>query len=273
MKKGSTYTLVFLLSILIVLLTVTLFMGIKDKNFGRKKVSLQLSESYELASINNINIETKSADIYFKKSDDEKVYVDIYAAESEKVLSTVEDEKLNIELKTKTNFCFFCVGNGYQRRIEIKLPESFDGKININTKSGDVEMGSYTDAKLNLSARSGDVTIKEIKTADINLTSGDIEISKIKTANIKATSGDIKLGKVNKMVDIKVTSGDIRINNFVINADSIIKATSGDIRIKKLSDAFVETSVKSGDVHVNGSNRNAQYELSIKVTSGDIRVN
>ena len=273
MKKGSTYALVFLLSILIVLLTVTLFMGIKGKNFGRKKVSLQLSKNYELSSINNITVDTKSADIYLKKSDDEKVYIDIYAADNEKSSAIIENNQLNIELKTKTNFCFFCVGNRYQRRIEIKLPESFDGKININTTSGDVQIGSYYDAKLKLSARSGDVNIKDIKEADINLTSGDIEISKIKVANIKATSGDIKIDKINKSADIKVTSGDIRISDFEINNDSIIKATSGDIRIKKLSDAYIETSVKSGDVHVNGSNRSAKYELSIKVTSGDIRVN
>lgn len=273
MRKGTTFILVFLLSALVVLLSLMLFLGIKGKSFGGKKVSLQLSQNYELSFINDINITTKSSDIYIKESEDDKVYVDIYAADNEKLSSTLEDGKLNVVLNSKMNFCIMCIGNKYQRRIEIKLPKKYDGKINIDTKSGDVKVASFNETSLKVSAKSGDITAKEIKKANINLTSGDIEISKVKVANIKATSGDIKIDEISKSADINVTSGDIRIKDFNINDNSIIKATSGDIGIKNLSDSYVETSVKSGDVHVNGSNRNAKYELSIKVTSGDISVN
>lgn len=273
MNKVSNYILIALLSVLVVMLSFMLFYGIKGKNFKGTKVSLQSSENYILTDVNEINISTKSADVSIKDSDDDKIYVDIYAGKNEKASSSLTDGKLDIELKNKSYFCFMCFGKSYQRRVEIKLPKSYNGKISINTKSGDSNIASYPDASLKLSARSGDINIKDIKNANINVTSGDIEINKVNVAKIKATSGDISISEVNKSTEIKVTSGNIRINDFNIKNNSTIKATSGDIRIKNLSDAFVETSVKSGDVHVNGSNRNAKYELSINVTSGDIRVN
>ena len=273
MNKGSTYVLVALLSVLVVFLSIFLYYAINNEKFGRKKAELQLNENYEFDSIDEINVTTKSADIKIEESEDDKIYVEIYASKDEDFSSKLNDNKLDIKLKNSVSFCFFCIGNRYTRRINIKLPKSYDGKINIDTKSGDLSLGDYKDASLSLSARSGDLNIKSIKKLDANLTSGDVEIDKVSVAKIKATSGDIVLKNVTKSVDIKVTSGDVDIDEFEIKDNSKIEATSGDVKVKELSDAFVDTSVKSGDVKVNGSNRNAEYELVIKVTSGDINVN
>ena len=272
MNKASTYVLVALLIILIGALTFIMIYGIKDGGFKNKKAKLLLSESYRLSDIEKININVKSSDVYIKESEDDTVYVDIYDVKKEDVSSVLTDGELKIVSKGKFNFCFFCFGET-NKKVEIKLPKSFAGSIKSTATSGDFTMDSYKDVTLNLFAKSGDVDIKNVKKATIKVTSGDIEIKNIKDANIKATSGDIEIDKVTGKVDIKVTSGDIDIDKFDITGNSNIKATSGDIKIKSIDNAFINTSVKSGDVKVNGSNRTAEYELDINVTSGDIRVN
>lgn len=272
MSKSSTYILIILLSILIIVLAFIMAYGIKYNGFKNKKAELVLSEKYAFDDINKINVKTKSSDIIFKESEDENVYVDIYSANEEDVSSTLENGALNVVSKSKFNFCFFCFRSGSQR-VEIRLPKSYSGSIKTNARSGDLIIPSLKDATLNASAKSGDIEISNIKKATITLTSGDIEIKNIETANIKTTSGDIEIDNVFKKVDIKVTSGDVDIDDFEIKANSSIKATSGDIKINNVTDAFINTSVKSGDVKVNGSERTAEYELNINVTSGDIKVN
>lgn len=272
MNKASSYTLIVLLVILIGLLSFILVYGIKYDGFKNKKAKLQLSETYALSDIYKISVTTRSSDIIFKESDDDNVHVDIYSAKKDDVSSKIEDGELKIVSKSKFNFCLFCFRSGSQR-VEIKLPTSFSGTIKTSAKSGDLVMPSYKDVTLKADARSGDINISRVKKATINLTSGDIEIKKISTANIKTTSGDIEIDDVTNKVDIKVTSGDIDIDNFDIKANSSIKATSGDVKIDNISNAFINTSVKSGDVKVNGSDRTAEYELNITVTSGDIKVN
>lgn len=272
MSKAGTYVLVALLVILICVLTFIMIYGIKEGGFKNKKPKLLLSESYRLSDVEKINIAVKSSDVYIKESDDENIYVDIYAVKKEDVSSTLTDGELKVVSKGKFNFCLFCFSST-NKKVEIKLPKSFAGSIKSSATSGDFTMDSYKDATINVQAKSGDIDIKRVNKATIKVTSGDIEIKNIQNANIKATSGDIELDKVNGKVDIKVTSGDIDIDEFNITANSSIKATSGDIKIKSIDNAFINTSVKSGDVKVNGSDRTAQYELDINVTSGDIRVN
>ena len=271
-NKASTVVLICLLSILIFVLGYILIYGIKEGGFKNKKAKLLLSETYSLDEIDKISVTTRSSDIIFKESEDDKVYVDIYAVKKDDVSSTIEDGELKIVSKAKLNFCFMCFRSGSQK-VEIKLPKSFEGSIKTSAKSGDLIIPSYKNVNLTADAKSGDVLIGNVKNATINLTSGDIEIKKVQNVNIRTTSGDIEIDNVANKVDIKVTSGDVDIDNFDIKANSSIKATSGDIEIRNLSNAFVNTSVKSGDVKVNGSDRTAEYELDITVTSGDIKIN
>ena len=272
MNKVSNIVLIVLLSILVALLTGVLFYGINGNGFKNKKVSLQQTSEYELSEVNEVQIKAKSADINIKESEDDKVHVEVYTTEKDNAVINMEDGSLKIELKNEIRFCLFCF-RSESERIIVKLPSSYSNGISIDSKSGDVEISSFENAVLNISTRSGDLKADSIKDANISLTSGDIYIKKINTANIKATSGDIELIKIDGIINLKVTSGDIEIKDFDIKGDSKIVATSGDVKIKNLSDAFVSTSVKSGDIKVNGSNRSAEYELDIKVTSGDIKVN
>jgi len=270
-SKTSTYILVFLLSIFVVLLSVVMYFGIKNGNFKTEKSKLLLSETYAINDVENIDITSTSSDVKILKSEDDNIYVKIYSSKKDKVSSELDGSTLNIVSKSKSTFCFFCFTSN--KRIEISIPEYYSGKINVDTKSGDTTAVSLEDASINISAKSGDVKLNTIKNVKIHLTSGDVEIKNSQNTNIKATSGDIELGSVTGKLTINVTSGDIEIDTFDIKADSSIKATSGDVSIDNVSNAYIETKVTSGDVKVNGSDRNALYELKIKVTSGDIEVN
>ena len=81
--------------------------------------------------------------------------------------------------------------------------ESVDGKLNLETTSGDIKIG-----KLNLTSNSS-----------IGVTSGDVIISKTNDIYIDAhvVSGDTRINTNNRKADVelkvKTISGDIIVNN------------------------------------------------------------
>ena len=223
-------------------------------NFSNMKAELVKEEEIELADIKNISVIAKSSDINIYDTDGEKVIVKFYSDKKSNIDITTEEKELKIDSRQKGSICFgFCFGN---RRIDVYVPKTYDGKFTIKTTSGDIK--SELD-------KNNDYEIK--------VTSGDIKIDKLKSLVGSATSGDLEIEEISESIDFRPTSGDIDIDIFDVNKNSSIKVTSGDVEINKLTNAYVATSVKSGDVKINGNDRHAKYELVIKTTSGDIEVN
>lgn len=270
MSKTYNIVMITLLTILILVLGTFLIANPKGM-FKREKAKLTLEKTYSVEEFKNINIYVKSSDIYVYNSIDNQVKVEMYATKNDKVSSEIQDNDLNIELRNKRKFCFFCINES--NKIKIYLPSEYSNKMNVHATSGDVKLDSFDNMSLKVKATSGDITAKNIKDATLKLTSGDVKINKVNNLNIDVTSGDIEVNKVNKYLNIEVTSGDIEIDKFNISKNSYIKATSGDVKIHSVDNVYVNAKVTSGDIDVNNSDRKAEFELKIKTTSGDISVN
>ena len=223
-------------------------------DFSNMKAKLVLDEEYEVNNINNISIDVRSSDINFHESESDKIVVKAYSDKKGKVKVEVTDNELSIKNKQKIAVCVgFCFSN---RKIDIYVPKTYEGKFTVKTTSGDIssDLDTYNDYS-------------------IKVTSGDISLDKVKSLTGSATSGDLEIEEINSSINFKTTSGDIDIDIFDVNKDSLIKVTSGDVDINKLTNAYVEASAKSGDIKVKKNDRHAKYELVIKTTSGDVKVN
>ena len=222
-------------------------------SFGKK---MNLVDSYEVAETNKIYLNLRSTDVEIKKSTNDKILVEYYSSNSK--YAKIEDKDNSIEVnEDKYNLSCkgFCFAN---RKVVVYLTDTFNGDIEINTKSGDISSVK-------------DLSSNKVK---IKVTSGDVVLSKIGSANITAKSGDIKIDEVTKKINIEVRSGDVRIDKFNIIKNSSITARSGDVRIKNnISDCYVETKTSTGDSSVKKSNRKSDIVLTIKTSSGDIKVN
>lgn len=252
MVKAIKITILSLICLALVGFMVAFIKGGFD--FSNMKSKLILEKSYDLNEISLVNIDVRSADIYIYESDDDKVNIKVYANEKEKVITEIDDEKLSINMRNKSNVCFgFCFSS---KKIELYMPKSYEGSFDIKATSGDIKS-----------------TLDTFNGYNINVTSGDIELDHVSSLTGHATSGDIEIGSINSYINFKTTSGDIEIDKLSLEKNSSIKVTSGDVTIEKANNVYVDTDVKSGDVDVKGNDRHAEYELKIKTTSGDIEVN
>ena len=243
-----------LLSIICVALVGFMIMLIQNGfNFKNIKRKLILNETYEAADINKVKVESRSSDINIYEAEDDKFKVEVYGDESVNPEVKTLDGILSIDIKNKSRVCFgICLGS----KVNIYVPTTFDGKFDIETKSGDINSD-----------------IKSYNDYEINVTSGDISLNNVKSLTGHATSGDLDVDNIDGYLNFKTTSGDIEIDEFILNKNSSIKVTSGDVTIDKCSNAYVEASVKSGDIDIKKNDRHAQYELKINTTSGDVEVN
>ena len=274
---------------LIGLLIVLLNGKIKIKGIDLYEKTELVYENTFTESISNLDIITTNNDIKIEEKEIENIEVKIYDRKDAKPIAEVKDNTLYIENKDEVRIGFSFGING-NSRIEITVPKGttynlkIDGtssdvdslinlkNVNIETKSGDVNLKNSIDTTINTT--SGDITVGNTDKLETTTTSGDIKTGSVKESiYAKATSGDFLLGDINGKLTLNTTSGDIKINRVNLTNDSTVKVTSGDVVIGETNDIYIDAHAVSGDVKVNTNNRKSDYELKINTTSGDIIVN
>ena len=274
-NKSLIITLIIVLSILVLgLISLMSHLLIKGNriNFNFKKENeLIYEEEYNVDEVNNLTINSISSDILFKESTNNEIKVIVYGDKYNDLKVELNNNLLTIDYDVETNFCIgICFTND---RLIIYIPNTYNKNIKINTTSGDVLGLNLINAKLDFKSVSGDIQINNIDEASITMTSGEVNINKINKTNIKTVSGDIEINTITEKLNIETTSGEIAIDNLTLTTDSKIKTISGDVEIDNATNIYFDTNTVSGDIKVKNNDRKADYELSIKTTSGDISVN
>ena len=274
-NKSLIITLIIVLSILVLgLISLMSHLLIKGNriNFNFKKENeLIYEEEYNVDEVNNLTINSISSDILFKESTNNEIKVIVYGDKYNNLKVELNNNILTIDYDVETNFCIgICFTND---RLIIYIPNTYNKNIKINTTSGDVLGLNLINAKLDFKSVSGDIQINNIDEASITMTSGEVNINKINKTNIKTVSGDIEINTITEKLNIETTSGEIAIDNLTLTTDSKIKTISGDVEIDNATNIYFDTNTVSGDIKVKNNDRKADYELSIKTTSGDISVN
>ena len=274
-NKSLIITLIIVLSILVLgLISLMIHLLIKGNriNFNFKKENeLIYEEEYNVDEVNNLTINSISSDILFKESTNNEIKVIVYGDKYNDLKVELNNNLLTIDYDVETNFCIgICFTND---RLIIYIPNTYNKNIKINTTSGDVLGLNLINAKLDFKSVSGDIQINNIDEASITMTSGEVNINKINKTNIKTVSGDIEINTITEKLNIETTSGEIAIDNLTLTTDSKIKTISGDVEIDNATNIYFDTNTVSGDIKVKNNDRKADYELSIKTTSGDISVN
>ena len=289
-NKGLIITLISIFSLLTISLIILMHILINNKtsfgfkfNYKQESYELQLEKNYE-EIFNEINIDTKSANIEIKKSDDNIIKLKSYSYEGA-TTEQVRNNKLSIEIEEET--CKFLCINTKISKLELYIPENYENKININNKYGNVTIDKFENLDVDIEENAGNVKIDTVNTANIDNKYGNVEIENINKGNIIASAGNIEiknsnnlkienkygnveLSNVNEYVNIDAKCGSIKIDNLNITEDSYINNDYGDIKVKHTS-AYVNAKVKLGDSKIN----NNQSDVTVNITNncGDIEVN
>ena len=290
MNKTVSICLIIVLSILTLVLT-GLFIFLMSGNsfnwsFSFNTYSEKLDESKEVSNVASLNVDSQNVDVLFEKSNDDKVYIELYSENNVDHSIDVVDSKVNVKFYDKEVFRFFKKNS----RILIKFPENYENELVINSTTGDIkfqsfeklspiiklETGDIKADKLNevkITSTTGDIKISELNAINCKTVTGDVKINRVNIANIHGTTGDVKIQEINYSADITLTTGNVKITKFDVKENSSINLTTGDVKIESHSGAYIETTNNVGDVKLNNNDRTLEKTLKISVRTGDIKVN
>ena len=275
MNNALNIVRVVLLSIiaiaLIFILIVLLNGKVNIKGFTLyEKTELVYEENYN-EEVNNLSIYTTGNDVIIEEKEQETINVKVYDRKDTQPEVYVKDNTLVIKNKKDISIgiSFGILGSS---KIVITVPKNNTYNLKVEGTSSDTK-SSINLKNVDIKVISGDVNLKDTLDTTIKNVSGDVELGSTNELSISTKSGDINVASVNSKLTIETISGDVNIANLLLDSDSSIKVTSGDVTIGKTNDIYINTSIVSGNVKVNRNNRHAKNELSIKTTSGDIKVN
>ncbi len=290
-NKKWIITLIIILSIIMVILSI-FFIDLLQNGFKNYKIGLQssneliLDKTYE-EQFNKIIVDSTTSEIYIKKSDINNIKAIIYG---EKDYTKVETNLDTLTVKTNEKNCIGFCFNQKSAKIEIYLPENFNGNINIENNYGDIFIDEFLNANIDIKEDCGDVKILggniievdnnygdvEIQKANIstiNEDCGDVVISSVFDAIVKNSYGDIKIKSVDNYLNLENDCGDIELNNINLKKDSYIKDDFGDIKIETTNEIFIDAKTDLGKVKIKNNYNKSDVTLKIENDCGDIEVN
>ena len=294
-NKTPKIILIVFLSILVIGLSIFFVNILTNKNFRfghfsfGHKVSNELVFNQEYETIFDIiKIDSKSSDIEIKEGNESKVKVVIYGDKDETNVEIVNN-KLNIKSNEKKciGFCF----NMTIAKIEVYLPSSYSGNINIENNYGDVNIGNFDNLILDAKLDAGDIKVDSLKSGkiknsygdikilgyskelEIDQDCGDVEVSEVDRIKLENNYGDIDIGKVNEYLQIKEDCGDVKIDSLNLKENSSIHNSYGDIKIGSTNEIYINAKTSLGDTKINNNYQKSDVTLTIDNSCGDIRVN
>ena len=271
MNKKVSIVLAIIYGIVVIGLIVGLVLLIVN-NFSFKNLggSMNLIEEKEFENIGKLNINTRTADIFIKQSNNNMVKVELYSSKDDKgsIINTENSLDISLDQDTCFLFCWF-----KKSKINVYLPETYENDITIKATTGDIEIGNYKLANANIKVTTGDVKINSINKVDVKASTGDINITDVNELITDLSTGDVVVNRVNSYLNLNSSTGDVVISNVNLTKNSSIKTTTGDVKINNINDVYVEANTSTGDTRINNNNRKSDLELKIKTTTGDIEVN
>lgn len=297
----SKSTIIFLIiaSVLVVagIAIFLIVMSINNWDFKNLSTVKLETNSYVIEDdFSNITITTKTANIKFLPSDDDKCTVVCY--EEEKLTHNVkaESDTLIVNINdTRKWYDYINIFSASSPEITVYLPIEKLNSLNINGSTGEVDIPSdFTFENIDVTASTGNVKCYASAAGDIKIkvSTGKINIADISATNLslsvttgKITAADITCGgNVNvdvstgktdlKNIDCKNLSsdgdtGDIELTNVIASESFNIKRSTGDVEFEKCdaNEIFVKTS--TGDI--DGSLLSDKIFIT-QTSTGDIEV-
>ena len=235
---------------------MNIFPWISYSSGGNMKV-INEYEFDHIDDIKNINSKVGVGDFIIGSSKDNTIKVTVKSNKKPKnkeiIKATKSSDTLLIEDNSSRNFT---IGNNNYFEITVYIPENYNGNININNETGDINLTSNFDiGNLNIDISTGDIRIENTlfsKKAYIESNVGDISIHTLETEDLY----------------LKTKVGDVDIKNF--SGKGYIDTKTGDIECgvqNLVGDFDIGTKVGDVDLSVDG---NLQFYFDVNKNFGDI---
>ena len=281
MSKASKIWLIMATSLTAIgMILFIIAMSINDWDFSKLSAEEYYSTIYYIPEkFENINVNTKAADVSFMISSEDKV--EVLVNEQEKVRHTVEvkGDTLTISVDDKRKW-YEHIGISFETpEIIIFLPKEYLlSDVKIKTSTGDICAEAILVDSMDLTVSTGKITISNVEckgNISTEVFTGKVKVSHVICKNIYADgdTGDINLTSVlvEDMLSVKRDTGDVKFSR--CDAGEIYMETdTGDITGSLLTymEFYIETD--TGDVKVPHDGEIEGGRCDLITDTGDIEI-
>jgi hypothetical protein len=266
-------------------------------NIGQENMSILVkTETANISEINEIIINAEHIPVTVGVGVTERIVVRQYGnSDTSPISYRLRNSKLIIKIGFR--LAFFSAVNTDNDRIEIDIPQNFQGKIDLSTTSGIVSItASYNLGNVRLRSDSGNLVVMgriSANSIDLRTKSGHIEINELTstgTINIHSESGRITANNniIAQDIDIKTISGGFQsfglisaVGNITVNSENGViifnekvsaasfrsSSTSGGVSIRTAEIIDCSISSESGSIAI-GLNSSSAFEFEARTESG-----
>jgi putative adhesin len=244
---------------------------------------VRTASALDLAGVNSLRVETRSADVHFVQSQDDTLRVVTTRRVQARRERTVEDLLSQIKVtmehqgdqlvlrvrepeRGRTHISVDAGPWRYRRAIEIDLTIAVPARVRIEgeTSRGDFDAVGLAQA-ISLVSTSGDIELSQMTgESRVQSTSGDITLRDLAQAVVRVTAGDLDAVEVKGPLTVRATSGDLSAQQ--IHGNLRLETSTGDVEVHGVEGSvFISTS--AGEVEVTAADCDS---CVIETASGDI---
>lgn len=258
------------------------FIGIRGNitELSTRNVESERKEYTCSSDIQNIEADITSDNIEVRTGDVDHVTLTYYNRPDYSEYEITESgDTLRIKYKDLNGPIHFVVNIGYvpDEPVTIIVPESFAGKLDLESTSGRILTESMSVSSLDLSNTSGGISVQDTASdGKINLTttSGSIHVENTESTGITAsnTSGGISIDdtKVRGNITLNCNSGSVNLGTVTAEGDIKVTTTSGTRTLTDVVADNITTNATSGSL--KAVRVSANDSISSSATSGTTRL-
>jgi len=276
MKKKTKIWLVLATSLVTIgLIMFTAVMFKLEWNFLKLSTVEYETNTYDISEeFSNILIETDTADITFKLSDDGRCIVECYEEETSKHVVTAKDDTLLVKLDDRL-WEFINIDFG-SPKITVYLPKTEYNSLSVSEHTGDIFVKDISVETLNLSTTTGRITVSDVICGGdigVGVSTGRTYLSNISCKNLitSGNTGDISLENViaEEKFRINRSTGDVLFENSDAN-EIFVETDTGDVSGSILTEKVFIIQTDTGEVKVPKTLGVGKCEIS--TNTGDIEL-
>jgi len=255
--------------------------------------------TYDPALVSGLKTDLKSSDLKIGVSSDDRIHV--RCEDMEQLLCQLDGSTLSVRIVDNTkksieeagqklnsqefsmkgllNFIGKAISSvasniAVSWNVYIDLPAVALAEMDLNAKSGDIEVKAKMPEILSAHSMSGEVNVNAVgndpaSKVIISTMSGDAEFyGNAKKIQISSMSGDVEANGIFQEAELKSTSGEADLEGEAIQVR--ISSVSGDVSVelRNPSARFIQASSTSGDVDIDLPSGLESVHASLKSVSG-----
>ena len=276
--KESTRVWIFVATALVIVGVIGFFVTMaKNKwNFKELDDTMFVTNNYDFdTTIEDITINTDTADLVFEKSTDGKAHISCYEDEKRLHNVAVSGSTLSVEVTDSRKWYekFATVSfkapsikialpeAAYKALVikestgEVKIPADFSfSSIDIKASTGNVQCYASTEGTLKIKLSTGGITVEGVSAAAANFetSTGSITVKSLSCAGdmyVKVSTGKSRLSDITcASFTSEGTTGAITMERLVASGKFKVKRSTGNVNLDKCDGAEVYIETDTGNI-------------------------